>query len=54
MGVPRGYAVYATMPITYALALQWFLYAVIGYIIAGIVVSLVFGKVALVSPAPKA
>ena len=53
MAVPMGYATYATMPITYALALQWFLYGLIEYVLAGIAVALVYGKAAMPAPAPK-
>ena len=54
MAVPMGYATYATMPITYSLALQWFIYGVIEYVLAGIAVALVFGRGAMVAPVPKA
>jgi hypothetical protein len=50
MATPMAYATYATMPITYSLALQWFIYGLIEYLILGIVLSLVFGKQAAVSP----
>jgi uncharacterized membrane protein len=41
-----GYAFgsYASFRIPYQIALQWFIYAVLEYIIAGIGVALVFGK----------
>jgi hypothetical protein len=44
MSVPMAYSTYATQPITYALALQWFIYGFIEYVIIGIVLSLIFGK----------
>ncbi len=41
-----GYAFgsYASFRITYQIALQWFIFAMFEYIIAGIGVALVFGK----------
>jgi hypothetical protein len=53
MAVPMAYGTYASMPIPYSLALQWFLYGLIEYLIAGIVLSLVYGKQAMVTPAAK-
>lgn len=50
MSVPMAYGSYAAMPITYSLALQWFIYGVIEYIVAGAVLALVFGKKATVTP----
>lgn len=44
MATPFAYDTYASMPIPYSLALQWFLYTTIEYIILGIVVAAVFGK----------
>ncbi len=44
MSIPMAYDTYAAMPIPYALALQWFCYGVIQYIILGIIVASVFGK----------
>jgi hypothetical protein len=38
-----AYATYATMPITYSLALQWFIYGIIEYLIYGIILAMVFG-----------
>lgn len=53
MAVPMAYGTYASMPIPYSLALQWFLYGLIKYMIAGIVLALVYGKQAMVTPAAK-
>jgi hypothetical protein len=36
------------------LALKWFIYGLIEYILAGIAVALAYGKQAMVVPAPKA
>jgi hypothetical protein len=44
MATPMAYATYATMPITYGLALQWFIYGIIEYVIYGMILSVVFGK----------
>ncbi|MBS4027334.1 MAG: hypothetical protein KGZ58_01750 [Ignavibacteriales bacterium] len=41
---PMAYATYATSPITYSLAMQWFLYGMIKTIILGIALSMVYGK----------
>lgn len=53
MAVPMAYGTYGSMPIPYSLALKWFLFGLIEYMILGIVVALVFGKSASVTPAPK-
>jgi hypothetical protein len=44
MGVGMAYGTYTMIAIPYTLALQWFIFAVFEYIIAGIGVALVFGK----------
>jgi len=44
MVVPSAYMTYATMPVPYSLALGWFLCGTVEYILAGIVLALVFGK----------
>jgi len=44
IATPMAYATYATMPITYSLALQWFLYGIVEYVIYGIILSAVYGK----------
>ena len=46
MATPMAYDSYASYPLPYALALQWFIYGVIQYIILGIVVAMVYGKMA--------
>ncbi|MDH3251254.1 MAG: hypothetical protein OEM41_00605 [Ignavibacteria bacterium] len=46
--IPMAYGSYAAMPITYSLALQWFLYGLAEFVIVGIVLALVFGKQAVV------
>ena len=42
MAVPMAYGTYGSMPITYALALQWFLYGMVTYILCGIALAFVF------------
>jgi hypothetical protein len=44
LAVPMAYGTYGAMPITYSLALQWFLYGLVEFVIVGIVLALVFGK----------
>ncbi len=41
--LPAAYVTYAVMDIPYALALQWFLYGTVQYILLGILLALVFG-----------
>jgi hypothetical protein len=50
MSVGMAYGTYAMIAIPYSLALQWFIYGVIEYVIMGVVVALVFGK----KPTPAA
>ena len=42
LGVGKAYATYAMIAIPYSLALQWFIYCVIEYVAAGIVLALIF------------
>lgn len=44
MSVGMAYATYAMIAIPYSLALQWFVYGVIEYVIYGIALALVFRK----------
>ncbi|MBI3005044.1 MAG: hypothetical protein HYY49_06460 [Ignavibacteriales bacterium] len=46
LSVGMAYGTYASIAIPYSLALQWFLYGVVEYIIAGVVLATVFAKVA--------
>jgi len=41
-GISMGYGTYASMPIPYSLALQWFLYSIVQYIICGVALAFVF------------
>jgi len=43
MSIGMAYGTYAMIPIPYSLALQWFIYGIIQYIIAGVVLAQVFG-----------
>lgn len=49
MAVPKAYGTYAAVNIPYSLALQWFIYGLIEYIILGIVLAAIYGKQAMVS-----
>ncbi len=51
VAVPMAYGSYGAMPITYALALKWFLFGVIKYSLLGLLLSLVYGRKALVKKA---
>ena len=51
VAIPVAYMTYATMPIPYGLAFQWWVYLTIESVVAGSVLALIFGKQA---PAPAA
>ncbi len=51
MATPFAYDSYASYPVPYHLALQWFLYMVVEYIILGVVAAAVFGKSKVVTAA---
>jgi hypothetical protein len=44
MSVGMAYGTYSMIAIPYSLALQWFIYGVIEYVIAGAVLAMVFGS----------
>ena len=44
MSIGMAYGTYAMIAIPYKMALQWFIFGVIGYVIYGIILALVFGK----------
>jgi hypothetical protein len=50
--IPMAYGSYAVYPIPYSLAFQWFLYGTMETILLGIVVALVYGRLA--GPASRA
>jgi hypothetical protein len=54
MAVPMAYGTYGSMPIPYSMALQWFIYGLIEYVLCGMAVALVFGKQATVTPVKPA
>jgi hypothetical protein len=54
MSVPMALGSYASMPIPSCLAVQWFIYGLIEYVLCGLVVALVFGKQATVTPVKPA
>jgi hypothetical protein len=43
INVPGAYMTYATQPVPYALALEWFLYGTVKFLIAGILLALIYG-----------
>lgn len=51
VAVQKAYASYASMPISYGLALKWFIFGLIEYIILGIVLAAIYGKQAMVAKA---
>ncbi len=48
MSVGMAYGSYAMIKIPYSLALQWFIYGVVEYVVFGIVLAAVYGKHAMV------
>lgn len=44
MSVPMAYSTYAMIPLPYSVAVQWFIYGFIQYIILGMLVSAIYGK----------
>jgi hypothetical protein len=53
MATPMAYGTYGSMPIPYSLALKWFLFGLLEYMILGAVVAAVYGKVANVTRVQK-
>jgi hypothetical protein len=51
MAIPMAYGSYAAMPIPYTLALKWFLFGLVEYVVAGIVLAMVYGKTPMVTKA---
>ena len=49
MAVPMAYGTYAVMPIPYALALKWFVFGLIEYVVSVVILASVFGKQAMVT-----
>lgn len=44
MSVGMAYGTYGMIAIPYSMAIQWFLYGVVEYVVGGIILALVFGK----------
>ncbi len=44
LATPMAYASYAMYPMPYSLALQWFIYGIVEYVILGVLLALVYGK----------
>jgi hypothetical protein len=44
MSVGMAYGTYGMVALPYFMALQWFLYGVVEYVVCGIILALVFGK----------
>ncbi|MEW5799083.1 MAG: hypothetical protein AB1728_08760 [Bacteroidota bacterium] len=44
MSIGMAYGTYGMIAIPYAMAMQWFLYGIVEYVIGGIILALVFGK----------
>ena len=43
MNVQAAYMTYATMPVPYMLALKWFLYGTVQYLIYGAILAMIYG-----------
>ncbi len=54
MAIPMAYDSYASYPIPYSLALEWFIYGMIQYLILGAIAAMVFGKASGAQGAPAA
>jgi hypothetical protein len=54
MSSGMAYGSYSMINIPYSLALQWFFYGLIEYVIYGIILAMVYGKQAMVTPVAKA
>ncbi|MDP1678052.1 MAG: hypothetical protein Q8L88_14440 [Bacteroidota bacterium] len=46
-----AYGTYGMIAIPYIMALQWFLYGIVGYVLYGIILALIFGKKSEATPA---
>ncbi len=44
LSIGKAYGTYAMIAIPYSLALQWFIYGVLEYVIAGVVIAYIFGR----------
>jgi hypothetical protein len=51
MSIGMAYGTYGMIAIPYTMALQWFIYGVVGYVAYGIILALIFGKKTEATPA---
>jgi hypothetical protein len=49
MGIGFAYGTYAMVAIPYSMALAWFVYTIVEYVLAGILAAAIFGKTAIVT-----
>ncbi len=49
MGIGFAYGTYAMVAIPYSMALAWFVYTIVEYVLAGILAAAIFGKTAMVT-----
>lgn len=54
MSAGMAYGSYSMINIPYSLALQWFFYGLVEYIVYGVALAMVYGKQATVAPVSKA
>ncbi len=54
MSAGMAYGSFAMIKIPYSLALQWFIYGVIEYVVCGVILAMVYGRQAMVTPVLKA
>jgi len=54
MAISTAFGTYGAMPIPCSMAVQWFIYGLIEYILCGIAVALVYGKLTTAAPVKPA
>jgi hypothetical protein len=52
VSLPHAYGTYALMQIPYSVALQWFVFGTVEFVLAGIILAVVFNQGSETSPAP--
>lgn len=52
VALPHAYSTYALMQIPYSVALQWFVFGTIEFVLAGVLLAVVFSKGSETPPAP--
>jgi len=50
INVPSAYMTYATQPVPYALALEWFLYGTVKFLVVGVLLALIYGTKGAAAP----